>query len=289
MQTECGRHRICATWRTDKGHTERRKQVNIISHEEFESYQANKGQYLNYHTLQVYMRSPALYKAQLDGKIPDRDTPAMAMGRAFHVLALEDESIFRQLYIIADGPVNPSTGKPYGKDTQKYANWFAEQPGDIVSTADYETMLLMCNSLARHKDVIEIMSEGGAYTETTLRGEIKGVKVQGRIDLWNAKYLVDLKTCDDIDDFERDMRKRQYDMQLSWYHMLLEEAEINNRIPMLIAVEKQAPYRSGTWQLAENLCSHKKEALANALYYFDLSRRQQFYPSGYETRRIFED
>lgn len=264
--------------------------MEIVTDEDFGEYRSRCKSYINYHSLATYMRSPAVYWAEYSGIIEKRDSDAMAFGRAFHTLALESRGVFDDQYTVTDGPINEKTGKPYGRDTQAWARWAAEQTGEIVCVEDYHLMDLMHTHILLNEDARGVLFGAGQdkYYECTLRGDIDGIPAHGRIDAWCGEYIADLKTCECIDDFEKDIKRRQYDMQLAFYSMLLDELGEQNKKLILIAVEKQAPYRTGTWQMSENNVLNCKGKLRYALKQLDQSHRTGLYPTGYEVRRIID-
>ena len=89
-------------------------------------YQSIKA--LSNSSLSVLKRSPAEFYARFIADPPtmqSEETDAMRLGSAVHMLALEPER-FDEQYWISTGPINASTGKPYGRDTKKFADWLAE-------------------------------------------------------------------------------------------------------------------------------------------------------------------
>lgn len=260
-----------------------------IVDEDFQGYKTLCQVYTNFHNLIDYMRSPAIYKAKADGVIKDKDSAAMAIGRAFHTLVLEPDDVFEARYAVGDGPINKSTGKPYGRDSQAYAKWAAEQDKDVISCAEYDQMLEMRNSIETvmaNKDVFSPYHN--EYYEQTIRGAIDCINVQGRIDFFNDLCVTDIKTCDDLDDFERDARRYNYGLQMAWYAMLLYELDKVTRTSFLIAVERQQPYRAGCWQLTSSCITSGQSRLMQALKDLENSKTSGIWPTGYETLRMMD-
>ena len=105
-------------------------------------YHAKSNQYLSSGKLKNFRdESPAYFKADLEGKIKPFDSVAFAQGRAAHTLILEGRNVYDNTYRIG-GPVNPKTGKHYGRNTQKFADWCIEQNID----RDWETKGLILPS-----------------------------------------------------------------------------------------------------------------------------------------------
>ena len=95
------------------------------------------GRYMSSHNLAAFRESPELYRRKSSGEIAESEGPALALGRAAHCLILEGRAAFDEQYLVADGPVNPKTGEPYGKATKAYAEWIAAQTREIVSPRDF--------------------------------------------------------------------------------------------------------------------------------------------------------
>ena len=95
-----------------------------------EEYHAasRSGQYMSSHLLADFRESPELYRRKTNGEITEGESPALALGRAAHCLILEGHAAFDEQYVVAEGPVNPKTGEPYGKSTKAYAEWLSSPP-----------------------------------------------------------------------------------------------------------------------------------------------------------------
>jgi hypothetical protein len=90
------------------------------------------------HLLADFRESPELYRRKTNGEIAEAESPALALGRAAHCLILEGKAAFDEQYVVADGPVKPKTGEPYGKSTKAYAEWLSSQIREIVSPKDID-------------------------------------------------------------------------------------------------------------------------------------------------------
>ena len=101
-----------------------------------EEYHAasRSGRYMSSHLLADFRESPELYRRKTNGVIAEGESPALAPGRAAHCLILEGRAAFDGQYLVADGPVNPKTGEPYGKATKAYAEWLSSQTCEIGRT-----------------------------------------------------------------------------------------------------------------------------------------------------------
>jgi hypothetical protein len=93
-------------------------------------YAAKRADHLSSHALADFRKSPWLYRKKQLGLIPDSDSTAYLLGRAAHCLILEGQDEFDARFAVG-GPVNPKTGRPFGRDTKAFTAWQAEigKPG----------------------------------------------------------------------------------------------------------------------------------------------------------------
>lgn len=216
-----------------------------------------RNEYTTSHRLNLFRKCPALYKKTIDGAIVEGDTAAFMLGRATHSYILENRK-FANEYIISDGPVNEKTGKPYGKTTSAYCEWAKAQGKFVVSTAERELMdkmlwAIWCNPIARN-----LVYRGSDFSvdgiaEGTIRTVWNGEPVQARLDLYNpeANYVIDLKTCADIDRFRYDVRDYGYVEQMAFYAHLVELCTNSRPTAYLVAVEKKEPFRVAVVQICD--------------------------------------
>ena len=218
-----------------------------------EEYHAatKENKYTTSHRLNLFRRCPALYHKHITGEIVEGDTAAFLMGRAVHVLTIEGEARFAEDYLVADGPTNPKTGKPYGRETRAFKEWADAQPRPVIGTEDAALMGKLADAVHAHKAAAEILSAG--FAEATVRAVWDGEPVQARLDWVDPErgILADLKTCQDVDRFPFDIRDFGYVTQLAFYKRVLELAGFAGKAlrAYLIAVEKKEPYRVAVVEL----------------------------------------
>jgi exodeoxyribonuclease VIII len=148
-------------------------------------------------TLDMIHRSPAHYKAWVDGAVPDEDRAALVFGRAFHVAVLEPEKW------AANYASLPSFGDGRTKEAKaRKATWLAVNEGRIaVPEADYETIEAMAMAVRAHPLASKLVTGGKA--EQTLRwcDEATGLQCKSRVDYIarEGTVFVDLKSCANAD------------------------------------------------------------------------------------------
>lgn len=202
-------------------------------------------EFLSSHRLNLFRRCPALYIKHANGEIVEDDTAAFILGRATHTRIIEGAERFAAEYVVADGPENPKTGKPYGRTTDKYREWADAQTRPVIATEDAELIAKMDAAVHAHEKAAELLSAG--FAEATVRGEWDGVPTQIRADWYDPErnILVDLKTCADVDRFQYDVRDYGYVFQLAYYAHQIAAARPDGKTPdcWIVAVEKREPFR----------------------------------------------
>ena len=210
------------------------------------------GEYLSSHRLHTFRKCPELYRREAAGLLPSKDTHEFAFGRATHTFILQGREAFAREFEVGDGPINEKTGKPFGTDTKRYADWVAAQPKPIVSGAEFALLENLRAAVFAHDAAAGILSCGIA--EAVVRSEVEGVAVQTRMDWFDPtrKILADLKTCNDLDRFTFDLRDFGYAYQMAFYAETLRTTPFGE-LPehtYLIAVEKKEPFRVGVWEVS---------------------------------------
>lgn len=215
-------------------------------------YDAGRNKFMGAHLLDVFADSPRLCQWKMAGLLPTSDSPALAFGRAAHKLILEGEEAFRKSYEVADGPINERTGAPFGTDTKAYMTWYKEVRAtgrEIISQAQYDQLGLMLDSLSECPKAARYLDSG--KPEVAIRGNLYGVQSQSRLDWWkeDENTLLDLKTCDNIDSFSKDLFFRGYDRQMAFYRKMLQGTGVGSIKVKILAMEKKEPYRVGIFSL----------------------------------------
>lgn len=214
------------------------------------TYHSRRGVYLSSHQLADFRHSPRLYHDKLMGLIKDGDKPWFALGRAVHSLTLEGLDAFSSEFRLAC--------RGSAKDGR-------------TSLAAWQWKLAFAMAAAVHKHALasQLLDEGRA--EGTLRGQYCGVRCQVRLDWFSCLHgIVDLKTCESLDEFAHSARSFEYAHQLAFYRSLVELSTGQTPRVWMIAVEKQGSHRVGVWRIGrQNLDACRKEnetAIARLAY-----------------------
>ncbi len=165
-------------------------------------------QYLSSTQIKDFLVSPkyAKYKKEHPEEFVISDD-ALEFGSMYHAYMESlhnhgDDREFAKFYTVFAAPVNETTGKPYGRDTQKYISALeaaqAENPNlTFVSEDRVELVKLMVNELLNNcgetsKQVKTLLRQG--QTEVSHFVEYEGVKFKFRPDLETKRKIVDWKT-----------------------------------------------------------------------------------------------
>lgn len=260
--------------------------MDTLTHEPEEIYHGKAGEYLTSHLLADFRKCPQLYQKRKLGVLGDEDRPAYQLGRATHVRILEGREKYAKKFAIG-GPVNPSTGKPYGSGTKAFAEW-AEKLGKPVLTQEQADLIEnLAVGVAMNTQAVDLIINGVA--EGVIRTDYCGIPCQIRMDWLNQfRGIVDLKTCDDLTWFEADARRYGYAYQLAFYRAVLSQS-INQCVPCyFVAVEKHEPFRCGVWMVSDDTLNQCARENAAAIERMKNCERINSWPSGYEEMRVFD-
>lgn len=212
----------------------------------------------------LVLESLRLFKDERDGLIKSGETDATAFGTAFHAFILQPD-LFQSL--LSEGPINEKTCKPYGRDSLKWKEWEAVNPGRIVLPPDeMETLLLMQERMPR--EVREIFANPTAKRECSIYQDFNGLAVKCRPDQLDSEYINDLKTIDDINNIRRAFRQRKYWFGQAWYKRIVAK-ECGERKHRFIFAEKKAPYR---WKIVGE---NEDRVYQSMIYVDDVIQRLQ--------------
>lgn len=260
----------------------------VLIHEPADVYHAKREHYLSSHQLADFRRCPRLYRQKQLGLISDRDSAAYAFGRAAHVLVLEGRERFDAEFAVG-GPTNEKTGKPYGSGTKAFAEWAEKRGKPVINESDLVILQEMHASVRGHLFARELLTHGVA--EGVVRGEYCGLPCQARIDWINPRRgrgIVDLKTCADLDDFERDVHAYGYVHQMAFYREVLAVAW-GVRAPVhLVAIEKREPYRCGVWQISRRMLDRAASENEAAIAELKTCRDHGEWHTRYESLRLID-
>lgn len=245
--------------------------------------------HLNSHSLATFRKCPRLYS--LGPLLPTwkQEPQSVLVGRAFHCLVLEGQEIFDGQFAVG-GPLNPRTGKPYGRTTETYKQWLEHEGKDAIDDETAALLSRMQVGLMSSPHAMELLSSG--FGESTVLGTIGNVPCQSRIDWvhWRgdpcSAAIVDLKTCGDLDEFESASILYGYHQQLAFYRLVVESSSGHVLPCMLIGIEKRSPNRCGVWRIDESLLDQAAQEVRSDIARLAECRNLDRWPTGYETPRV---
>lgn len=185
------------------------------------------------------LRSPALFIDGIRG-LCDRQTKALIFGVASHTRLLEPGAFATRVAVQPPG---------HGKNTTIGKAWHARYAVGKMVISESDAVHLSYMEQRMPDEVREIFAR--CRKEVTVRTMIGDIEVQARPDLWDIegarKY--DLKGIDCIDNIDKAIWSRRYDVQDRWYDRLIEK-ETGRRVAVseIIFAEKAPPYR---WRVRE--------------------------------------
>lgn len=189
------------------------------------------------HRLEDLMPYPIRYYLKyISHELPERlDTPAFRFGRKLHALALEGEDIFNSRYCVvpADAPERPTeknilAKKKADSTLEKIAWWAAFMPTvgnrELIDEEDEALARAMVKAI-RTKPVLASLFEEG-QPEVTFRHKMAHFGIQSRVDWFNPKaapapLIVDLKSIDQLEDFDDQYLKFGYYKQAAFYRLVV--------------------------------------------------------------------
>lgn len=227
---------------------------------------------------------PAMYEAMKSY----RDLrPALgegqSAGRAFCDFLTMGTAEFSGLYLVANGPENPKTGKPYGTDSKAYQEWAAKQDKKPISPAQFDMFGKMAKAYEGHGFVAG-MTQMKRIDNAILKATLSGVDVMAKIDRLyvsdGAVIAVDVKTTDDLCGFSGTASRLRYREQQALISLILSENDISDPQVRIAAVEKGPIPRCGIFAVS-GIDSYE-EMVCNVLEGYAKSLKSGVFGTGFE-------
>lgn len=247
-------------------------------------YHSQRPQHLTAHKLADFRKCPRKFHAREVGLTEEQRSPAFALGSAAHKYILEGPSAFEEMYVVG-APINPKTGKSYGRDTKAYAEWFAAQAKPTVSEEEFATIQEMSRAVRNHPIASDIVLAAD-LVEITVRGELMGVACQSRIDMISLGEIVELKTCEDLDRFANDIIAYGYYSQMAFYRSMVYGVNTMLMPCSIVATEKQFPYRVGCWKLDAQKLQYAINSNNSGIAHYLACKESNRWPDWYQDWRV---
>ena len=214
------------------------------------------------------------------------ETPALALGTAFHELTLE-----------------PDEGRVIrGPETRRGKSWSeakeeAEAQGKVLLTqSDYDICNAMAESALRHPRVASIVRHPSAMIENSIFVTCPetGLGLRCRPDCYikEGGLLLDLKSTLDAGPSEREFQKHiwsyNYDLQMAFYRYVLAIEKLPVTHCIFAAVEKSPPYAVGVHVLSNGVLDYAHQRMMNILRRIKKAQDEQSYPTDWPEVNIIE-
>lgn len=218
-------------------------------------YHRRSGVYMTSHLLMAAHESVEAWRKRMFQ--PREDAPALAFGRAAHVLCIEGHERFNNEYVVG-GPVNPRTGKSFGQETKKFSEWASEQRKPAITPETFDLAKRMAHSVRRHKAAAALLSEG--QPEQVARVSYAGLPCQVRLDwLTPGRWIVDYKTTSDVFSFTTSIVQYGYLIQAAFYQAVA-EVVLGEQLPYyIVATEKSEDATTVVWQLKQAAIDEQRQ------------------------------
>lgn len=231
---------------------------------------------------------PALFHAmQDDRELRPALSESMTVSRVFTDFLNMSGAEFMAAYVVADGPVNPKTGKPYGMDTKAYAEWRAGLDKEPVSAAQMSMFGKMAAAFLSHGYVKAL--ELGGYGENrnvVVAAKVAGVDCMCKVDRLfehpdKGVVAVDVKSTGDLCVFQRSADSMHYREQQALTSMILSAAGFGPALQTCIAAVERGPMpRCGVFGVGE--MNKAMERVLTALQGYAESCGTGVYGTGFE-------
>ena len=221
----------------------------------FETYRRRPG--LNAHYLFDLLRSPTHAKFN---RASDKDSPALAFGRAFHAAVLEPAELLNRFIVV---PEDIDRRTKAGKE--EYAELCASGK-TLLSHDDMGRITDMNRALRQHKVAREALAKIEGI-EQSFFWEQGGLPFKARLDGYGGNCIVDLKTATDASAraFQRSVYTYGYHVQAAHYLEAALAHELNINQVLFVVVEIAPPYGVAVYRLDEGYLDSARSAIENAV------------------------
>lgn len=199
--------------------------------------------------LDLVARSPAHYKAWIDGATEEEESDALNFGRAFHCALLEPD-LYGKRYT-----VEPDFGDCRFKANKANRDaWRTAHAGhEHLSADDFARIGGMVASIRRHPLAGRMIREGRSELTLKWRDPESGLTCKSRLDYYveSQAMIVDAKSTIDARwaKFRRQIIDHRYHVQDALYRSAAVELQLPIQFFVFVACEKTPPYAVATYTL----------------------------------------
>lgn len=251
------------------------------------TYDAHKA--LNQTGCKEILRSPAHYKAYLDGE--KKDTAALRIGSLMHLYCLQPELFASQVITLPeDAPKKPTekqrnAKKPKAETLEAIAWWDNfDQISQGKTVADTKELDVAVRTGQAMNDEMAHWGIKPLATELCLATTYGGLKLKAQIDMITTDgWIIDLKSFGDYitpRNVLATVYKRGYHLQAAFYSMMFKQVfGMRPQGFKLICAETAAPNASGCFELSSQLIAEGGVLVTQAMEAYAACTAFDSYPA----------
>ena len=218
------------------------------------------------------LKSPAHAQSRKENKEPA--TRAIILGSAFHTIVLEP-MLFEDEFLVAD--IDRRTKE--GKATEAAAN---ARGVEIITTDEMIQISKMNMAIKGHKSAGALLSGGIAEQSVFWIDEETGIECKIRPDYCLPSGIIpDLKSCLDAspEEFAKTIFNMDYHIQAAMYVDGLKANNIDAKVFVFVAVEKEPPFAVGVYVLDNDYIEIGRQQYKKALQILAQCIKDNKYPA----------
>ncbi|HAI11094.1 MAG TPA: hypothetical protein DCM28_05275, partial [Phycisphaerales bacterium] len=135
--------------------------MDVLEPEPAAEYHGKAKDFLSSHQLLDFMKCPWLYHKKRTGLMADQDSSAYLVGRATHCRILEGRDVYESEFALG-GPINPSTGRPFGSNTKAFREWADIQGKPVLSNDQIDLIENMASGISMNDEAVDLLLYGRA-------------------------------------------------------------------------------------------------------------------------------
>lgn len=241
----------------------------ILSNIEMSEYRQMEG--LSKHELDNFAVAPAYYQHRK--KQEWKPSRSMEMGTLIHSLVLEGR---------CDYAVGPDVDKRTKAGKEEWALFCEDNIGKIIITEAEAQVVTGCYRAC--EPLMEHCAYDSDNIETSMFWERDGIKCKGRPDMIatinGETCIVDLKTTNDIRNFDSSFNRFRYDVQAAWYQYGYRKASGMKEVPgfWFLVVDTEAPHLAQFMRPSTDLLANANARIEEELAHFKRCEQGQEWP-----------
>jgi hypothetical protein len=226
---------------------------------------------LSKHELDNFAVAPSYY---LHRKAQEwKPSRSMEMGTLIHSLVLEGR---------VDYAVGPEVDRRTKAGKEEWALFCEENIGKTIVTVDEAWIINGCYKAC--EPLMEHCAYDSDNIETSLFWERDGIACKGRPDMIaqinGETCLVDLKTTNDIRNFDSSFHRFRYDVQAAWYQYGFQQAAGLSEVPgfWFLVVDTEAPHLAQFMRAGSEILEQANAKIEEELAHFSRCQTAQEWP-----------